>query len=194
MLCHLTSHMLYYCYLLPLVIRSIFKMSIICSHLVEPILLNSVKDCFPGRFPGGSVGKNLPANTGDIGSIPALGRSPGKGNGNPLQYSCLKSPMDRGAWQVTVHRVTKSQTWLKRLSKHACMMQSDILHFIYSILLYSFYWSKVDLQYHVVANVQHIQFYTHTNIYVCITHTHVLFQVLFLIGYYKIRVWFCATL
>ena len=45
MLCHLTSHMLYYCYLLPLVIRSIFKMSIICGHLVEPILLNSVKDC-----------------------------------------------------------------------------------------------------------------------------------------------------
>ena len=51
------------------------------------------------------VVKNLPANTGDVrdvGSIPGLGRSPGGGNGNPLQYSCLGNPMDRGAWQVTV--------------------------------------------------------------------------------------------
>ena len=56
-------------------------------------------------FPGGSVVKNLPANAGDIrdtGSIPALGRSPGEGNGYPLQYSCPGNPMDRGAWQVTV--------------------------------------------------------------------------------------------
>ena len=54
--------------------------------------------------------------TGDTGSIPGLGRPPGRGNGNPLQYSCLENPMDRGAWQATVHRVTKSQTWLKWLS------------------------------------------------------------------------------
>ena len=57
--------------------------------------------------------KNLPANAGDIrhmGSIPGLGRSPGEGNGNPLQYSFLENPMDREAWQVTVHGVTKSQT------------------------------------------------------------------------------------
>ena len=55
--------------------------------------------------------KNLPANagdTGDIGSIPGLERSPGGGNGNPLQYSCLKNPMDRGAWQATVYRVAMS--------------------------------------------------------------------------------------
>ena len=54
--------------------------------------------------------KNLPANSGDIrnmGSIPGLGRSPRRENGNPLQYSCLKNPMDRGAWQVTVNRVDK---------------------------------------------------------------------------------------
>ena len=52
-------------------------------------------------FPGGSVLKNLPASAGDagdLGSIPGLGRSPGGGNGNPLQYSCLKNPMGRGAW------------------------------------------------------------------------------------------------
>ena len=57
--------------------------------------------------------KNLPANSadaGDAGSIPALGRSPEEGNGNPLQYSCLGNPMDKGAWQSTVHGVAKSQT------------------------------------------------------------------------------------
>ena len=51
--------------------------------------------------------KNLPANAGGVGSIPGLGRSPGEENGNPLQYSCLESFMDRGAWQATVHGVTK---------------------------------------------------------------------------------------
>ena len=50
---------------------------------------------------------NLPANTGDVGSIPRLGRSPGEGNGNPLQDSCLGNPMDRGTRQATVHGVTK---------------------------------------------------------------------------------------
>ena len=57
--------------------------------------------------------KNPPANAGDLrdsGLIPGLGRSPGGGHGNPLQYSCLENPMDRGAWWATVHRVTKSQT------------------------------------------------------------------------------------
>ena len=51
--------------------------------------------------------KNLLANAGDSGSVPGLGRSPGEGNGNPLQCSCLGSPMDRGAWWATVHRVAK---------------------------------------------------------------------------------------
>ena len=58
-------------------------------------------------FPGGSVVKNPPANAGDVGSIPVSGRSPGEGNGNPLQYSCLENPMDRGALQATVHGVTE---------------------------------------------------------------------------------------
>ena len=61
-------------------------------------------------FPGGSVVKNLPANARDIrdaDSIPGLGRSPGEGNGNPLQYSYPENPMDRGTWQATVHKVTK---------------------------------------------------------------------------------------
>ena len=51
---------------------------------------------------GGIVVKNWPASAGDLGSIPGLGRSPGEGHGNPLQYSCLESPMDRGAWRATV--------------------------------------------------------------------------------------------
>ena len=58
-------------------------------------------------FPGGSVVKHPPANAGDTGSIPGLGRSPGAGNGSPLQCSCLENAMDRGAWQATVHGVTK---------------------------------------------------------------------------------------
>ena len=67
------------------------------------------------------VVKNPPPNVGrDIGSIPGSGRSPGDGHGNPLQYSCLKNPMGRGAWHAIVHRVVKSWTRLKRLSVHAC--------------------------------------------------------------------------
>ena len=54
----------------------------------------------------------------DTASIPGLGRSPGEGNGSPLQYSCLENPMDRGAWQAVVHRVTQSQTQLKQLGTH----------------------------------------------------------------------------
>ena len=61
-------------------------------------------------------------NAGDLGSIPGLGRPPGEGNGNPLQYSCLESPMDRGAWQATVHGVAKSQTVLSNFtSLHFCV-------------------------------------------------------------------------
>ena len=61
-------------------------------------------------FPSGSDGKESACNTGDPGSIPGLGRSPGEGNGNPLQYACLENPMDRRAWRATVHGVAKSQT------------------------------------------------------------------------------------
>ena len=59
------------------------------------------------HFPGGSAGKESACQTGDEGSIPGLGRSPGKGNGNPLQCSCLENPRDSGAWRAAVHGVTK---------------------------------------------------------------------------------------
>ena len=61
-------------------------------------------------FPGGSDSKESASSAQDPGSIPGLRRSPGEGNGYPLQYSCLENSMDRGAWQATFHGVTKSQT------------------------------------------------------------------------------------
>ena len=61
-------------------------------------------------FPSGSDSKEFAFNVGDTDWIPGSGRSPGEGHGNPLQYSCLENPMDRGAWQATVHGVIKSQT------------------------------------------------------------------------------------
>ena len=73
-------------------------------------------------FPGCAGVKNPPANARDVsdtGSIPGSGRSPGGGHGNPLQYSCLENPMDRGAWRATVHGVAKSQTRLKQLRMHS---------------------------------------------------------------------------
>ena len=68
------------------------------------------------NFPGGSEGKVSAYNVGDLDSIPGLGRSPGEGNGNPLQYSCLENPKDREAWKATVQGVTKSQTQLSNFT------------------------------------------------------------------------------
>ena len=98
------------------------------------------------------VVKNLPASAGDIrdvASIPGLGRSPGGGHVNPLQYSCLENPMDRGAWQATVPRVTKSRRWLKQLARactvdlqccaYFCSQQSDsVIHMYRHFFSYSF--------------------------------------------------------
>ena len=74
-----------------------------------------------GAFQAVLLVKNPPANGGNITDydfIPGSGRSPGGGHSNPLQYSCLENPMDRGSWQATVHRVTKSRAQLKQLSTH----------------------------------------------------------------------------
>ena len=75
------------------------------SHLINTSF-------FSLGFPGGSEVKASACNVGDLGSIPWLGRSPGEGNGNPLQYSCLENPLDAGVWWATVHGVTNSQTRL----------------------------------------------------------------------------------
>ena len=73
-------------------------------------------------FPGGSDGKVSACNAGDPGSIPGGGRSPGEGNGTPLQYSCLENPMDGGAWKAAVHGVAQSRTWLKWPSSSSSSM------------------------------------------------------------------------
>ena len=64
-------------------------------------------------FPWWLSSKEIACNTGDAGSLPESGRSPGEGHGHPLQYSCLENPMDRGVWQAAVHGVAKSWTQLK---------------------------------------------------------------------------------
>ena len=69
-------------------------------------------------FSGGSDGKASLCSAGDQGSIPGLGRSPGEGNGSPLQYSCLENPMDGGAWWATVHGVANSRIWLSDFTFH----------------------------------------------------------------------------
>ena len=72
-------------------------------------------------FPSGSDSKESACNVEDLGLIPGLGRSPGGVNGNPLQYSCLENPMDRGAWRATIHDFTKSQTHLSDLAQQKCL-------------------------------------------------------------------------
>ena len=67
-------------------------------------------------FPGSSDGKESACNAKDLGSIPGSGRSPGEGNGNQLQYSCLENPMDREVWQTTVHGIAKSRTRLSNFT------------------------------------------------------------------------------
>ena len=74
-------------------------------------------------FPGGSDGKASAYNAGDLGSIPGSRRSPGEGNGNPLQHSCLENPMDGGAWLAAVHGIAKSRTQLSDFSIYLSICQ-----------------------------------------------------------------------
>ena len=73
-------------------------------------LVSAVFQVYHGDFPSGSDGKESACNAGDLGSSPGSGKSPGEGNGSPLQCSCLEKSMDREAWQATVHGVRKSGT------------------------------------------------------------------------------------
>ena len=92
------------------------RTGVTCSHKAVPMVTSlSLTDSnqlsvskMPASYPRGSVVKSLPINTGNAGLIHGLGRSPGGGNCNPLQYSCLGNLMDRGSWRATVHGVTKS--------------------------------------------------------------------------------------
>ena len=94
-------------------------------------------------FPRGSEGKASACNAGDLGSIPGMGRSPGEGNGNPPQCSCLENPMDGEAWWATVHGVTKSRTQLRDFTFK--MQPEDFLYiyiYIYKRLQRSKYMNK----------------------------------------------------
>ena len=81
-------------------------------------VLSYIYDVLKTGFPGVSDGKEFSCNVGDLGSIPGLGRSPGEGNSYTLQYSCLENSLARGAWQVTVRGVTKSQTQVNEFHFH----------------------------------------------------------------------------
>ena len=97
-------------------------MFLFCSHVYWWIMVVGL--------PQGLSSKEFACSAeaaGDMGSIPGWGRYPGEGHGSPLQYSCLENPMDRGAWWATVHRVTKSLTWLKQLSKKQEHGHSDVI-------------------------------------------------------------------
>jgi len=97
-------------------------------HIILTVYIHSSSNLLAPQFlgfPSDASGKELTCHAGDLrdaGSIPGLGRSPRGGYGNPLQYSCLDHPMDRGAWQAIVHRVAQSWTRLKRLSRHAVLV------------------------------------------------------------------------
>ena len=99
-------------------------------------------------FSGGSDGKASACNAGDLGLITGMGRSPGEGNGNPLQYSCLKNSMDGGAWQATAHVVAKVQT---RLSNFTFTFSFLYILYIPSLTTRHEYWSKWKTQLIITA-------------------------------------------
>ena len=86
------------------------KIKFVTPPIVSPLICHEVMDSDAMTlvfFPHSSFNKESTCSVGDLGSIPGAGRSPGEGNGNPLQYSCLENPMGRGAWKATVHGVTR---------------------------------------------------------------------------------------
>ena len=103
-------------------------------------------------FPGSSDGKASAYNVGDLGSIPGSGRSPGEGNGNPLKYSCLENPMDRGAWWATIHGVAKSRTGSSDfcVCMCVCVISTSCVH---TLFILSIYEHMSYLQYFVVTSI-----------------------------------------
>ena len=111
--------------------------------------------CFPSGFPSGSVVKEPPCQCRRHRFDPWVGKIAGKGNGNPLQYCCLGNPMDRGAWQITVHGVTKSKTRLSTASQtvlqgfdglqigHTASVSPPGLPSLYFCLIHSHLWCRV---------------------------------------------------
>ena len=131
---------------------------VIWSLLVDKYIINfqeilpTFQNCIPENtcylgfsflwkgFPGGSVLENPPASAGDagdVGSIPGSGRVPREGNGNPLWYSCLEDPMDRGTWRATVHGVTKELDLTEHIGSQVSSSKNTICKYIY-ISIYIF--------------------------------------------------------
>ena len=107
--------------------QHILKRTLVCSCLqsIKYQDLSSLSMKYrggKGGFPCSSVGKEFACDAGDLGLIPGSGRSPGEGNGNPLQYSCLENPTDRGTWWATVYRVSMSWAWQKWLSSSSSIL------------------------------------------------------------------------
>ena len=98
-----------------------------CYHFYGDNISKAKEIISGGKYlnfvPGGSDGKESSCNARDLGLIPGLGKSPGERNGNPLQYSCLKNSMNRGAWQGPVHGFTKSQMQLKQFNTHIVLLK-----------------------------------------------------------------------
>ena len=101
-----------------------------------PLFLMSFHLCIYIGIPPGSDGKVSACNTRDPGSIPGSGRSPGEGNGNPLQYSCLENSMDGGAWWATVHGAAESPKWLSDFTFTFCLS----IHLLLDIWVASSFW------------------------------------------------------
>ena len=107
-LCQQSNIARYYCTFQGTVRLKMFSLLFLCTYYFCKKYYKPITVQISNRsFPDGSVVKNPPADPGDMGSVPGLGRSPGKGNGKPLQNACLGNPMDRGAWQATVHGVIR---------------------------------------------------------------------------------------
>ena len=118
------SRLLFYIYIY-IFLRKINRSLIFSPFSIPMHLMYSLGCIHASGFPGGASGKE-PAcqcrrHKWDVCSIPGSGRSSEGEYGNPLQYSCLENPMDRGAWWAAVHRIAQSQTWLKQLSTHTCI-------------------------------------------------------------------------
>ena len=102
----------------PQIAKSIFKKNQVGGLTLPDFFFFLMNFLFIGGFPGGSDKKESACNEGDLGSTPGSGRFPGEGTGNPLQYSCLENPMNRGAWWAIVHGVAKSWTRLSDQHTH----------------------------------------------------------------------------
>ena len=141
------------------------------------------------------VVKNLPATAGDwrdMGLIAVLGRSPGGGHGDPLQYSCLENPVDRGAWQAMAHRVTKSWRWLKRLSAHTCcfslLNRKSLVWMFLPPVLPDDYFSELSKHLHNITGICTASLFK-SGFYIVLIYEDLLYQTWRLILLVFLHVW-----